>query len=55
MHFQPVWVGYPNVNFHVEFRLLLRRTGQLLEMAKTDEMNGALPRYACRTSPLGTT
>ena len=49
VHFQPVWVGYPNVNFRVEFRLLLQRTGQLLEMAKTDEMNGALPRYACRT------
>ncbi len=50
VQFQPVWVGYPNTQFRVELRLMLDKTGQVIQMAKTGEMNGKVPRYACRTA-----
>ena len=46
--FQPVWVGYPGVQFKVQFRLLER--GEVREIASTGPMRGHLPRYACRRS-----
>jgi hypothetical protein len=48
VQFLPVWVGYPNVRFRVEFRLLQDDGGHVVQMAETGPMTGALPRYACQ-------
>jgi hypothetical protein len=45
--FEPVWIGYPNLErFRVQFRLLTGN-GEVQELASTGPMRGSVARYLC--------